>query len=261
MSRVIENFNKYKYLLVELIKKDIKLKYRNSVLGIIWTLLEPLLTMIILTVVFTEVFDRQVENFPVYVLIGRLIYSYFSNGTRSALKAVRSNSTMIRKVYVPKYIYPIATSLSSFIIFLISLIVLVAVAIVQKVELTVYLFGVGVPLLALLLMTTGMGLILATMDVFFRDMEYLWGVVLMIIMYVSAIFYPAERLLASDNIWKQGLIRYNPLYAVIANFRNAVFGQPLDPFFTWYSIGFALITLAVGILVFYRKQDKFILYI
>jgi len=260
LSKVIENFNKYKYLLVELVKKDIKLKYRNSVLGILWTMLEPLLTMIVLTVVFTTLFDKSIEHFPVYVLIGRLMYSYFSGGTRSALKAVRNNSAMMRKVYVPKYIYPLASSLSSFIIFLISLIVLAVVAMVQKIAPTWHLIGVLVPLFALFLMTTGVGLILSTMDVFFRDTEYLWGVVLMIIMYVSAIFYPADRLLQSGD-WKQWLIKLNPLYAVIANFRNAVFGKPLESFYVWFSLGFGALALLVGVLVFYRKQDKFILHI
>ncbi len=260
MSQVVENFKKYRYLLLELVKKDIKLKYRNSVLGILWTLLEPLLTMIVLTVVFSTLFDRAIEHFPVYVLIGRLMYNYFSGGTRSALKAVRNNSAMMRKVYVPKYIYPLASSLSSFVIFLISLLVLAAVTIVMKIQPTQYLLGAVVPLVALFLMTTGVGLILATLDVFFRDTEYLWGVILMIIMYVSAIFYPADRLLMSGD-WKQWLIKLNPLYAVIANFRNAVFGQPLDPFFVWFSLGFGVSVLLIGVLVFYRKQDKFILHI
>ncbi len=260
MSRVVDNFKKYRYLLIELVKKDIKLKYRNSVLGILWTLLEPLLTMIVLTVVFTTLFERSIEHFPVYVLIGRLMYGYFSSGTRSALKAVRHNSAMIRKVYVPKYIYPLASSLSSFVIFLISLIVLVGVAAVQKIQPTIYMFGLFVPLVALFLMTTGVGLILTTLDVFFRDTEYLWGVLLMIIMYVSAIFYPADRLLQSGD-WKQWLIKLNPLYAVIANFRNAVFGRPLESFFVWYSLGFGVVSLLLGIVVFYRKQDKFILHI
>lgn len=260
MSRVVENFKKYRYLLVELVKKDIKLKYRNSVLGILWTLLEPLLTMIVLTVVFTTLFERSIEHFPVYVLIGRLMYGYFSSGTRSALKAVRHNSAMMRKVYVPKYIYPLASSISSFVIFLISLIVLVVVALVQKIQPTVYMFGSLVPLVALFLMTTGVGLILTTMDVFFRDTEYLWGVLLMIIMYVSAIFYPADRLLQSGD-WKQWLIKLNPLYAVIANFRNAVFGRPLESFFVWYSLGFGIVSLLFGVVIFYRKQDKFILHI
>lgn len=260
MSQVVENFKKYRYLLLELVKKDIKLKYRNSVLGILWTFLEPLLTMIVLTVVFSTLFDRAIEHFPVYVLIGRLVYSYFAGGTRSALKAVRNNSAMMRKVYVPKYIYPLASSLSSFVIFLISLLVLAAVSIVMKIQPTQYLLGVVVPLVALFLMTTGVGLILATLDVFFRDTEYLWSVILMIIMYVSAIFYPADRLLLSGD-WKQWLIKLNPLYAVIANFRNAVFGQPLDLFFVWFSLGFGATALIIGVLVFYRKQDKFILHI
>jgi len=262
VHRLLSNFTKYRFLLKELVKKDIKLKYRNSILGIVWTLLEPLLTMIVLTIVFTVVLERERPSidFPVYVLVGRLLYGFFSSGTRLALKSVRNHSSMIRKVYVPKYIYPLATSLSSFVTFLISLIVLVAVAAVRNIQPTFHLFEAVIPIVALLLLTTGVGLVLATLDVFFRDLEYLWGVIMMMIMYTSAIFYETDKFF-TDGGWKMWLFKLNPLYAIITNFRNSIFGEAPDVFFTVYSLGFGVAAMLIGVILFYKKQDEFILYI
>jgi ABC-2 type transport system permease protein len=254
----INNFTKYRFLLVELVKKDIKLKYRRSYLGYLWTLLEPLLTTVVLTVVFGIIFGKGKDaTFPVYILTGRLLYTFFSNATRGAMSSIRVNAGMIKKVYVPKYIYPIASILSNFITFILSLIVLIGAIVVFRVKLTPYMLQAVIPLAILLIMSLGVGLILATMAVFFRDLEYLWGVVLMLIMYCSAIFYPVD----GANIAK--LVRYlklNPLYCVIYNFRQAILaGEILDAKTLVYSLVFSIGTLVVGLYVFYKKQDKFIL--
>lgn len=255
---VFKTFGKYRYLLVELVKKDIKLKYRNSYLGVVWTLLEPLLTMAVLTLVFSSFLGKGTKDFPVYILTGRLLYSFFSNGTKAALKSVRSNASMIKKVYVPKYMYPVASVLSGYVIFLISLVVLAIVAVARGVYPTMQLFWIVVPLLQILLMTAGVGLILATMSVFFRDVEYLWGVALMLLMYASAIFYQVGDMVSDKNEW---IFKLNPLYAVIVNFRNAVFGHAPDMYAMTYAFGFGAASLLIGIFVFYKKQDKFILYL
>ncbi len=258
MKTFIANFKKYRFLLEELTKKDVKLKYRSSVLGFVWTLLEPLLTMIVLTIVFGTIMNNKTPHFSVYILTGRLLYSFFSGGTKLALKSIRRNAGMIRKVYVPKYMYPLAATMSSFITFLLSLVVLVAVAAVQGLRPTVYLLGVFPPLLTLFVMVAAIGFLLATLDVFFRDLEYLWNVATMLIMYMSAIFYQPERLLDSPYGF---LIRFNPLYAVIANFRNAVFGRPPELFYTLYPLAVSLVILVAGLGFFYKKQDRFVLYI
>lgn len=258
MNTAVANFKKFRYLLYELIKKDIKLKYRSSVLGILWTLLEPLLTMIVLTVVFSGLLGKGDDNFPVYILCGRLLYSFFSTGTKTALKSIRKNATTIRKVYVPKYMYPLAATLSSYVIFAISLVVLAGVAVYERVGITLYIFEALIPMVILFFLTLGTGLLLATLDVFFRDLEYLWTVVLMLIMYTCAIFYKVETLSSVTNEW---IFKVNPLYSLIVNFRNAVFGRPLDMYHLWYSLGFSAAIMVVGCLVFWKKQDKFILYI
>lgn len=256
MKKYIANFMKYRYLLSELVKKDIKLKYRRSKLGILWTLLEPLLTMIVLSIVFSELRGNTDRTFPVYILTGRLLYSYFSNGTKVAARSIRSHSSMMRKVYIPKYMYPLSSILSNFIIFLISLIVLVGVGIVLKIQITVHVLEAIYSLVILFVLTLGVGLILATLEVFFRDLEYLWGVVLMIIMYCSAIFYPAEML----NGNKSFILNLNPVYAIIKNFRNAVlYGTGPDYGALAYAGVFSIIALLIGVVAFYKKQDEFIL--
>lgn len=165
-KQIIRNFTKYNNLLYELVKKNIKLKYRRSYLGILWTLIEPLLTMIVLTVVFGTFFNKGTKQFPVYVLTGRLLFSFFQSATKAGLKSVSGNSSMIKKVYVPKYIYVVSSVVSNFLIFLISLIVLVGVGIVLKVEPTMYLVQAWIPLAILFVMSLGVSLILATLSVF-----------------------------------------------------------------------------------------------
>ena len=265
MGRLIKNFTKYRYLLGELVKKDIKLKYRRSYLGILWTMIEPLLTMIVLAVVFGTLLGRKGADprvpFAVYILTGRLLYSFFSSATKSAMKSIRANSGMIKKVYVPKYMYPLSGIISNFVIFLISLIVLVAVIIFfsitgeYQVPPSISIVGAIIPLIILFILSTGVGLILSTMAVFFRDLEYLWSVLLMLIMYCSAIFYYASTL-GGDRL---RLIKINPLFGIIENFRRFLFGQGVDMVLLGYTAGISLIALLLGIVMFYKQQDKFIL--
>lgn len=256
MHTYLKNFIKYRYLMEQLIKKEIKLKYRSSVLGIIWAMLEPLLHMIVLSYVFQQILNKSIG--PVYILIGRLLYSFFANATKATTKAIRKNSAIIKKVYVPKYIYTFSTIFANYIIFLISLIVLVPVAIFFHFYPSLHTLYALIPLFEILLISLGVGTILSTLSVFFKDLEYLWGVILMLLMYTSAIFYDVDRLFKSGNQW---LLKINPVYAVICNFRNAVFGEPMDMYSLWYALIFGVVTFAIGIIMFWKKQDKFILYI
>ena len=267
MKEFINNLKKFRFLFWELVKKDIKLKYRSSVLGVFWTLLEPLLTMIVLTLVFSELLGKGDDNFPVYILCGRLLYGFFSNGTKVALKSVRKHGTMIGKVYVPKYMYPLSAVVSNYIMFVISLIVLVGVMIFEKVKVTAYIFQAFVPMILILIMTMGVGLMLSTFNVFFRDLEYLWTVGLMLIMYTCAIFYKVDRIKSASNLW---IFKVNPLYSLIYMFRNSVFGRSIMAadgeivgagYHFWYALVFSVVVFLLGVLVFWRKQDKFILYV
>lgn len=258
MKKYIDNFFQYRFLLMELVKKGIKLKYRRSYLGIIWSMLEPLLTMIVLTIVFGTLYGNTDRTFPVYILTGRLLYSFYSMATKTALKSIRANSAMIKKVYVPKYLYPLSSVLFNYVIFLISMIVLAVVALVLGVRPTIYLLQAPVALILLFILAYGSGMFLTTIGVFFRDMEYLWSVVLMLIMYTCAIFYYPEKLLKSGWYW---ILKYNPLYCIIDIFRCAVFGSRMNLEYLAYATAFSFGLLAVGMFCFKKKQDDFILHI
>lgn len=258
MKKYVDNFMQYRFLLSELVKKGIKLKYRRSYLGMIWSMLEPLLTMIVLTIVFGTLYGNTDRTFPVYILTGRLLYSFFSQSTKAALKSIRQNSAMIKKVYVPKYLYPLSSVLFNYVIFLISLIVLAMVSVILGVKPTFYLLQAPIALILILVMSYGCGMILATIGVFFRDMEYLWSVALMLVMYTCAIFYYPTRLLKSGYSW---LLKYNPLYCVIHNFRACVMGDPLNWNYMLYAFIFSIVAIIIGTYTFYKKQDKFILHI
>ena len=249
---------KYRNLISELVMRDIKKKYRRSILGYLWSMLNPLLTMLITAMVFSNLFRFQIDNFALYLLTGQLIFTFYSEATSFAMGSILENGSLIKKVYVPKYIYPLSSVLFNYIIFAISLIVLVVVSIVLKVYPTIYLAQAIIPLILLLITAFGVGMILSTMAVFFRDLEYLWSVGLMIIMYASAIFYKPEKLLKSGFGW---ILKCNPLYLLIHNFRQAVFGMPMNMKFLAASIVFAIVSVIVGLIFFYKKQDEFILHI
>ena len=258
MKKYIDSFMHYRFLLWELVKKGIKLKYRRSYLGIVWSLLEPLLTMIVLTIVFGTILGNHEKTFPIYILSGRLLYSFYSSSTKAALSSIRKNAAMIKKVYVPKYLYTLSSILYNYIIFLISLVVLVAVGAVLGIQPSIYLLQAPIALLLVLLLAVGSGLILATLGVFFRDMEYLWSVVLMLIMYMCAIFYKPERLLSSGFYW---ILKYNPLYCIISIFRSSIFGELMNMGYFLYALGFSVVTIIIGLVCFIKKQDEFILQI
>lgn len=254
----VKTFWNRRFLLYELVKKGIKLKYRRSYLGILWSLLEPVLTTIVLTIVFGTLFGNKNRDFPLYILCGRLLYSFFSHGTKISAKSIRANASMIKKVYVPKYLYPLSSVLYNYVIFLISLVVTIPLAIYCHVSVTWHIVETIIPLILLFFLTFGIGLILATINVFFRDMEYIWEVLLMLIMYSSAIFYYPERLMKSGYAW---ILKWNPVYCIIQSFRNAIFGEAMDAKLITYAAGFTVVMLLAGIFCFYKKQDEFILQI
>lgn len=266
MKKYIEGFMRYRYLLKELVVKGIKLKYRRSYLGLVWTLLEPLLTTMVLAFVFGELLGNDKPYFPVYILCGRLIYSCFSTTSKVAMRSIRANQAMIKKVYVPKYLYPLSTIIYNYILFLLSLIILAALAVFYKVPMSWHIIEVFIPLLILFILCVAAGLILSTVCVFFRDLEYLWEVIVMLIMYCSAIFYYVDKMGAAKHV-----IKYNPLYCIISNVRCVVMEG--GSIFTSYSFGlsnlnmmvyslvFSIVALIVGIVMFKKNQDKFILHI
>ncbi|MCR4868160.1 MAG: ABC transporter permease [Lachnospiraceae bacterium] len=259
MMKYIKGFLDYRFLLSELVKRGINLKYRRSYLGIIWSLIEPLMTTTVLVIVFGALFDRlSDQTFATYIMCGRLTFSFFSTGTKVSCHAIRSNASMIKKVYVPKYFYPLASILYNFIIYLISLLVLIPVMIYSHLMPTLRIWKVLPAMFTLLIVTIGVGVILCVLDVFFRDVEYLWNVATMIIMYLSAIFYPVERLEKHGLAW---LLDLNPLYCIINLFRGGLMGYSNSIWEYLYPLVFGIIVFVFGFWLLKKKQDEFILHL
>ena len=270
-----DNFLKYRYLLKELVKKSIKLQYRNSVLGMFWTFLQPLLTMVVLSIVFSNLFGRgsaEVVNYPVYLLSGRLLHDFFTQSTKRGMRAIRTNASIIKKVYVPKYIYPLSSVLSTFVTFLISLIVLAVVMlffnIIGKDPVAVswqIVFAI-IPIFVLFFMSLGIGMILCTLDVFFKDVENLYDVFTLLLFYLTPIVYTIDRLGFAAGSWQEKLLKLNPMYGILDMFRAAVlhsteFFSFFDINQLWYTMGFTAVMLVIGFALFYKCQDRFILHI
>jgi len=258
MSVYIQNFVKFKPFLKELVSRDVKVKYRRSILGVLWTLLNPLLMMTVLSIVFSNLFKFDIENFPLYLLCGQVIFNFFNDATTNAMSAIIGSASLIKKVYVPKYLYPLSTVIYNYIIFLISLVVLAIVGVILGVKPTIYLLQAPVALIIILILSYGSGMFLATIGVFFRDIEYLWSVALMLIMYTCAIFYYPSKLLKSGWAW---ILKFNPLYCTIQIFRSAIFGEPMYAPYVIYAAAFSVVITIIGLVCFKKKQDNFILYI
>lgn len=258
MERFVRNLIRYKDLFIELIKKDIKLKYRHSYIGVLWSMLNPLLMMVVLTIVFEALFRRQIEHFPVYVLTGRVLYAFFAEATNAALDSIHANAQLIRKVYVPKYLFPTARVVSAFITNMAAFVPLILVMIVLGMDFSPYNLLVIVPLLLLLIISVGVGLVLATVAVFFRDMKHLYSVLLTILMYMTPIFYP-ESIVPERYL---PIMELNPLFPVVRMVRDTLMHNTLPGAGDLLvASGYAVLYLIVGLVVFYWKQNRFIHYV
>ncbi|MBR6785180.1 MAG: ABC transporter permease [Clostridia bacterium] len=267
--KYFKNFHKYRYLLYEIVRKNIKLQYRNSVLGVFWTFLQPLLTTLVLVAVFGGIFGSNrnyTTCYPIYLLCGRLIYEFFTQSTKRAMRSITNSASVIKKVYVPKYIYPLSNVIANFVTFVISLLVLVCFIVYfcftdTAPNITGYVFLAPIPILILLILAIGVGMILATLSVFFKDIEYIYEVFTMLLFYMTPIFYHADQLKLSSGFIGM-CIKANPLYSITEMFRCCVlYGRMFTMSHLIYALAFSVAVFLIGFFIFYKKQDKFILHI
>lgn len=248
----------YRWLLKELVVRDLKIKYRRSVLGYLWSVLNPLLMMVVLTIVFSTMFRFNIPNYPVYLLTGQLLFSFFCDSTNMAMGSILNGASLIKKVYLPKYIFPLSRVLSTFTTMLFSLAALFIVMLATSAEFHITMIMLPLVLFYMLVFSLGVSLILAVSVVYFRDIEHLYGVFLSALNYLTPIFYPASIL----PEWLKQLMVLNPLYDFITLFRNILlYGNwpTVEEYVicTLYSFGF----LILGMWVFQKHQKNFILYI
>lgn len=256
--RLINAFSRYRFLIQQLVSRDFKTKYKRSVLGIVWSFLNPLLTMLVQYAVFSTIFKSDIPNFPVYLLTGIVLFNFFNEACSMGITSILGNASLITKVYVPKYIYPVTRVLSSGINMLFSLVPLLLVILLTRTALTPAILLLPFALACLLCFCTGMVLVLSASMVFFRDTQFLWNVLSMIWMYATPIFYP-ESIIPDRFLI---VYKFNPLYHFIRFARTVIMdGVSPEPKAYLICLVFAVGSLILGGLIFRKAQDKFVLYI
>lgn len=255
----LKDFFHYKDLLKLLVARDIKLKYRRSVLGYLWSVLDPLLTMIVMTIVFSTMFNRNIDNFPVYLFCGQLLFNFMRNSTTQAMYSISNNGALIRKAYVPKYIFTFSKTISGMVDLLFNLVALVIVMLVTGAHFSWSNLLFPFVLLQLFVFCLGVGLFLAQANVFFKDVQHIYNAVMMAWMYLTPIFYPVEAL---PELVRWCITRLNPMYYYVKQFRDIFYvgTLPQAEYVIAGSVA-ALVMLVFGTGIFLKKQDKFILYI
>lgn len=255
----LRGFLQYRELLSQLVGRDIKLKYRRSFLGYVWSVLNPLLLMMVLSFVFSMLFDQKVENYAVYLLCGQVIFNFMSEATSMAIGSITLNGSLIKKTYVPKYIFTVSKVTSSLINLLLSLVALAIMVVATGVKLTIYMLFFPVVILQVYIFSLGFGLFLAQAAVFFRDVQYIYSVLLTAWMYATPVIYDISILPES---FRHIVQYYNPMTYYITQFRDAMlFGQAPEAYLVYGGFAIAIVFLIVGMWSFQRSQNKFILYV
>lgn len=212
--------------------------------------------MIILSIVFSSIFKFDVENFPLYVLSGQVIFNFFNDSTTSSMSAIISSASLIKKVYVPKYLFVLSRVMSSFINLMASFTALLLVMVETRAELHWTVFLSVIPLAMVVLFSFGVGMFLAAITVRFRDVIHLYSVFTTGLLYLTPVIYPMAAL---PDVVKT-IVMINPLTNYLLMFRDVMFNNTLPSVFSvLLGIAEAALALALGLYVFYKNQDEFIL--
>lgn len=252
-------FKHNQFVLRSLVSKDFKLKYRRSVLGILWSLLNPLLMMIVMAAVFSYMFRFQIEHFPVYLILGTIMFDFVNRSTTGAMSSILDSQALIKKIRIEKIIFPLEKVVFELVNFGLAFIAALAVMLFFQVTPSIHaLWGLPFIVVVVMIFATGLSLLISALSVFFRDVMHLWGVLMTAWTYMTPLFYPYEML----EGWMQTIMQFNPLFHFVTFFRDIMMWNT-NPggMECLICLGMALITFAVGFIVFRRSESKFILYI
>ncbi|WP_308855548.1 ABC transporter permease [uncultured Slackia sp.] len=246
------------FILSSLVSKDFKLKYRRSFLGIAWSVLNPLLMMLVLTAVFSAFFKFDIEHYPFYLILGNTLFALMSDSTTTAMTSIIDSSALIKKIRINKIIFPIEKVLFQLVNFAISLIAVAIVMVFLRINPTPNLFLLPLLLLYVTIFSMGLGLLLSALAVFFRDIIHLWSVIITAWTYATPLFYPVNIL----PDWMLQFEAFNPMYHYVTYFRDiALWGNTPGLMENLVCLAMASATFAIGLIIFKRTQHKFILYV
>jgi ABC-2 type transport system permease protein len=223
-----------------------------------WSLLAPLLQLLVMSLVFSRIFGDEIAHYPIYLFCGNLVFAYFKESTNNGMHALMANSKIFTKVNVPKYMFLLSKNVSSFINFALTLVIFFLFALIDGVEFGWHFFSLIYPITCLLVFNIGMGLILSALFVFFRDISYLYDVFTMLLMYMSAIFYSISRF----PEWMQNIFMCNPLYVYIKYFRIVVI-DGIMPSMEYHllCVFYALLVMTIGSIIYVKYNHKFLYYV
>lgn len=258
MKKGLYEFMDYFPFMIEIIKRDFKKKYYRSILGVAWTVLSPLLMMLVVTLIFSTLFSRSIAHYPAYWLSGNMLYGLMMGGAESVMGSMTGNASLVKKKRIPKYIFCITTLTQRFINTLFALIPFFAVSFIIGVRFSPCTLLFPFPLILSYLFTLGLGMFLCSYGTFFKDIQYLFRVVKRLFLYVTPIFYPIS--IIPSNI--RFLWDLNPLCVYITMFRDLTINgtMPSEKYIIIGSV-YAVLMLGLGIVTFKEKQDRFFLYI
>lgn len=258
----IENFvigmKKNQFLFEELVKRDFKKKYKRTILGFLWSMVSPLCMLGVLVFVFSHFFGRQIQYYPLYILSGQIVFSYFSEATNTGMVALFNNASIFSKINVPKYLFVLSRNISACINFLLTVGIFFVFVFSYGIELNWKMLLIVYPIICLIIFNYGVGLLLSALYIFFKDLQYLYSLFLQLMMYGSAIFYGIDILPSS----MQFIFYLNPLYVYITCIRSVVIYNTLPEFtITLLCIGYAVLAILLGYYVYKKYNYKFIYYI
>ncbi len=249
---------KHRDLILYLVARDLKVRYRRSVIGLVWTMLQPLLTMAVLAVVFSSLFRFDIRNYPVYALAGILFFNFFQQSIITSMNSLRGNAGLITKLPVPTAVFPIATVLSGVVNLLLALIPLVVIVLVTGHPVKPAILFLPISILIAALFTLGAGLVLSPLAAFFHDIVELVGVFMTLLMYMTPSFYPMD-IVPPRFLWA---VRFNPVRSIMEVFRDPIYYGKIPPMnHLALATGLAFIALAVGVWTFRRMSDRIALYV
>ena len=247
-----------RFILSSLVTRDFKLKYRRSVLGVAWSVLNPLLMMVVLSAVFSYMFRFNIEHFPLYLILGTTLFTMMQNSSTSAMLSIIEASSLIKKVKIDKIVFPLEKVLFEILNFAISLIAVLAVMIWFRVFPDWNIVFLPLLLIYMIIFCTGLGMMLSALAVFFRDTVHLWGVLCTAWTYATPLFYPVDML----PEWMLQVMQFNPMYHYVTYFRDiAMWHITPDLHMNLLCLGFAVVQFIVGLVIFRKLQGKFILYV
>jgi ABC-type polysaccharide/polyol phosphate export permease len=251
--RELKELVQYRDLIWQMTVRNITVRYKRSVLGVFWTLLEPLLTMAVMAFVFTALLSRTLPNFPVYLLCGLNVWGYFAQSTNSAMRDFVATERLISRVYLPQSVFVIVAITTGLVNFLIEGVALFAITLVIVGSISIYVPTLILPLFIMTIFNLGLGLVLAPLSAYFSDMNNIYNIFLRLLLYLSAIFYPVDIL----PDWLQKIVALNPVYQFIHIFRNPIYyGTPIPLDSLLYVSIWALGLIVLGVFLFTKLADE-----